>query len=219
MTYRHALALPLAMMFTACSSEDIETANFGSSINKNQYTLVNASQYEVAFHMANTEIDGDERNAADDKYRVKVLAADMEPSRISHEHNVNREISFFAKSVNQLGLSEQRKFKVSHNQDYHFVVQQNNRDTLDIAVVERERNDQDSVFSLRILAAADVTLSINGDTQHFNQGKVSSWYRIDDCNSDILLGSEPVNLCQASFDRSYLVVLSEQGLQALVLED
>ena len=218
MTYRNALALPLAMILTACSSEDIETANFGSSINKNQYNLVNASQYEIAFHMANTELDGDQRDVEADKYRVKVLAAGREPSRISHEHNVNREISFFAKSVNQLGLSERRKFKVSHDQDYHFVVQQNNRDTLDIAVVERQRNDQDSVFSLRILAAADMTLSINGDNHHFNQGQVSGWYRIDDCNSDILLEDEPLSLCQASFDRSYLVVVSEQGLQALVLE-
>ncbi len=74
MNFRILTAATLSLLAVACSSEDVETANFGSDIYKNQYNLVNATDYEIAFHLANTELDGDERNVADDKYRVKVLA-------------------------------------------------------------------------------------------------------------------------------------------------
>ncbi|WP_462154963.1 hypothetical protein [Pseudoalteromonas piscicida] len=218
MNFRILTAATLSLLAVACSSEDVETTNFGSDIYKNQYNLVNATDYEIAFHLANTELDGDERDVADDKYRVKVLASGSEPVRITHEHNTNREISFYAESVNKLGMVEQEKIKVSNDRDYHFVVMQDSNDTLDIKVIRKSKDDHDNKFTVRVLASKTMTLNINGSDVEFDKGEVSSWYQVDDCNQDIMMGDEVISLCNASLDRSYLLVVGETGLMSTVLE-
>ncbi|MEJ6474895.1 hypothetical protein [Pseudoalteromonas piscicida] len=218
MNFRTLTVATLSFLAVACSSEDIETANFGSDIYKNQYNLVNATDYEIAFHLANTELDGDERDVADDKYRVKVLPTGSSPTRITHEHNANREISFYAESVNKLGMVEQEKIKVSNDRDYHFVVMQGANDTLDIELIRKSKDDHDNQFTVRVLASKTMTLNINGDDVEIEKGEVTGWYQVNDCNEDIMMGDEVLSLCDASLDRSYLLVVGETGLMSTVLE-
>lgn len=218
MNFRLLTAATLSFLAVACSSEDLETANFGSDIAKNKYNLVNATDYEIAFHLANTEVDGDKRNVSDDKYHVKTLVSGSEPSKVTHEHNVNRTISFYAKSVNKVGMDEQEEVKISYDQDYHFVVMQNSNDTLDIKVVKASKNNHDNKFTVRVLASKTMTLTINGADIEFKRGEVSGWYQVENCNEDIMMGDEVISLCNASFDRSYLLVVGETGLMSTVLE-
>ncbi|USD29542.1 hypothetical protein J8Z24_05510 [Pseudoalteromonas sp. SCSIO 43201] len=218
MNFRPLAITTLSILAVACSSEDIETANFGSDLYKNEYNLVNATDYEIAFHLANTRLDGDERNAADEKYRVKVLPSNSAPTRITHEHNVNREISFYAESINKLGMIEQKKVKVSNNKDYHFVVMQQANDTLDIQLVRKSKEDHDNQFTVRILATASMKLSINEQEVEVTKGEVTGWYQVNDCNEDIMMGDKVLSLCNASLDRSYLLVVGEAGLISTVLE-
>ncbi|WP_440055553.1 hypothetical protein ACSLBF_05260 [Pseudoalteromonas sp. T1lg65] len=219
MFFRPAI-VTFALLLSACSSEDIETANFGSDIYKNDYNLINATDYEVAFHIANTELDGDERDVENSKYHVKTLISDSDPVRITHEHNTNREISFFVQSVNKLGMLKKRKLKVSNDRDYHFIAMQDNSDAMDLKVLRREKNDHDNKFTVRVLAASDLTLKINDAVVELNEGNVSNWYQVEQCDSDIRLaeGDLPISLCNASLDRSYLLVVNESGLKKIALE-
>ncbi|WP_462172258.1 hypothetical protein [Pseudoalteromonas xiamenensis] len=206
------------LLLTACSEEDIETANFGSSFFKNQYNLVNATDVEIAFHMANTELDGDERNVREDKYRVKVLNAGDASTQITHEHNTNRQISFFVESVNKLGMLVQEKIKVKNDTDYHFIAMQGNNNSLNLKVLKKERSDHDNVFTVRLLAAAPMSVSVNDQAVTLKTGEVSNWYQVDECVGDIRIQEVAVDICNASFGRSYLLVVNNDGLKSLVLE-
>ncbi|MBE0370479.1 MULTISPECIES: hypothetical protein [Pseudoalteromonas] len=209
----------LSSLLVACSSEDIETANFGSDTYKNDYNYVNATQYEVAFHMANTELDGDERDVSNDKYHVATLARDSTPARIRHEHNTNRRISFYAKSVNKLGMLRQEKLKVNNKQNYHVIAWQDDAEKIQIKLLEKQKQNKADFFAIRILSNETLTITINDQAINTNKGEVTSWYYVDDCNSDIIINEKPLDLCAISLDQSYTLVMNNKDIEEIILEE
>ncbi|UTV30290.1 hypothetical protein [Photobacterium atrarenae] len=200
-----------------CSEEDLETSNFGSDYYKNHYTLMNATDYEIDFHMANTELDGDERDVENSKYFKKTLAAGAAPVEITHEHNVKRRISFYVAARNQLGLLDQKKVKVSNDKNYHFLAWQH-QGQVALNVFKQEKDDRSSEFSVRIFAADAVNLEIEGSPVSLTSGMLSGRFYIDQCNGGIMQNEQPISICDASFGRSYLLVVDGDGRQALYLE-
>ncbi|UXI03868.1 hypothetical protein [Photobacterium sp. TY1-4] len=200
-----------------CSEEDLETSNFGSDYYKNQYTLMNATDYEIDFHMANTELDGDERDVENSKYLKYTLAAGAAPVEITHEHNIERQITFYAAARNQLGLLGREKFKVTNDRDYHFLAWQH-QGQIDVSIYEQAKDDRGGEFAVRIFAADPVNLTIEGSPVALTTGTMSGRYFVDQCNGGIQMNGQPISICDASFGRSYLLVVDTDGRQALYLE-
>ncbi|TMP44362.1 hypothetical protein CWB96_05995 [Pseudoalteromonas citrea] len=213
------LATPLlSCVLIACSSEDLETANFGSDLNKNHYNYVNATQYEVKYHTANTKLNGDERDATKDKYYIATLARNAEPKRIEHEHNVNRQISFYAQALNNNGNDRQIKYKVKQDQDYHVIAWQDNSKSLMITLLKQQTNNKGDHFALRFLSNADQTITVNNKPLIVSKGAVSSWHYLQNCTSDLKLNGQPVEFCNASFNNSYTLVINNQEIEEIITE-
>ncbi|KAF7764993.1 hypothetical protein PCIT_b1112 [Pseudoalteromonas citrea] len=218
MKFAH-LSIPLAgCVLMACSSEDLETANFGSDLNKNHYNYVNATQYEVKFHTANTKLNGHERNVANEKYYVTTLATTAVPKRIEHEHNINRQISFYAKSLNSIGRHKQMKYKVETDQNYHVIAWQDNVENIKLTLLKQQTNNKDDHFALRFLSNVDQTITVNNKPLSVAKGAVSSWHSLQNCTSDLKLNGQPVEFCNASFNNSYTLVINNQEIEEIITE-
>ncbi|OUS71283.1 hypothetical protein B5G52_12140 [Pseudoalteromonas sp. A601] len=209
------LLFPIA--FTGCNSEDLETANFGSSFYKNDYTLVNATDLEIDYHIANTQLDGDPRDVEKNKYYIDTLSTDSEPKSVTHEHNTNREITFYIQDHTHKTKRVKKTYKVKNEQDYHFIAWQNN-ERLNLSIIQNQSKNKSSFFAIRFLASTDMPITINSKTFNLEQGEISNWYYVDDCNSDIKFNNEPLSICHTSYDNSYTLVLDKSGIKATITE-
>ncbi|GAA0373184.1 hypothetical protein GCM10009092_41730 [Bowmanella denitrificans] len=202
----------------ACSSEDIETANFGSDYYKSDYQLINATDLELDFYMANSELDGDERDPFKDKYKVAHLARLEEIKQISHEHNVEREVSFYVHAPYASKASYKEAHKVKRDRHYQWLAWKSG-DALSHSLFEKHESNKEGVIRVRLFATqADLHASQNDNQLTLTAGKVSDFQSVQQCNGGLKINQIPVNLCDASFGRSYLLVVGDQGRIALALE-
>ncbi|TMP88968.1 hypothetical protein CWC05_01030 [Pseudoalteromonas ruthenica] len=218
----HWLLLTTAALFlSACSSDDLEeeleTINFGSDYYKNDYYLLNATDYELDYHIANTQLNGDERDVADDDYYLATLAKDAQQYAITHESNANRKLSLYVAARNVFGPVAQKKVEVEYDHAYHVVAWQNAAQ-INISLIEQQQDNQDNAYALRIFAAEPIQVSIKGHAFSLGAGELSAFVHGSDCDSDVKIAQKNVDLCTISFNRSYLLVANQQGLTALYTE-
>ncbi|KPH64535.1 hypothetical protein AMS58_12260 [Pseudoalteromonas porphyrae] len=217
MLTRSLCILTLSSFIVACNSEDIETANFGSSYYKNDYTLINTTNQEIDFHMANTELDGDERDVKRNKYYVDTLASGADPIKTRHEHNGKYKISFYVQDHSQNTRNYKKLYKVNNDQDYHFIAWQD-EELVRLSLVKNQQDNKDNFFAVRFLATETVTLTVNEKPLTLTQGDVSHWRHVDDCNADIKVDDKILSICHASYSNSYTLVVDKNGIKATITE-
>ncbi|MGS0495968.1 hypothetical protein CWB85_07615 [Pseudoalteromonas sp. S1727] len=217
MLTRMLCIVTLSSFISACDSEDLETANFGSSLYKNDYTLINATNSEIDFHMANTEIAGDERDVSSNKYYIETLASGDEPTTIRHEHNVGYKISFYVQEHSKASRHHKKQFKVKNDQDYHFIAWQE-QDALRLSLMKNQTNNKPDFFAVRFLATESMTLIVNKQPLIMAKGEISLWRHVDDCNDDIKINDETLSICHTSYGNSYTFVIDKSGIKATINE-
>ncbi|MFC3031275.1 hypothetical protein ACFOEE_01880 [Pseudoalteromonas fenneropenaei] len=213
---KQAVGIIIPLTLLGCSSEDLETTNFGSDLYKNNYYLVNASGTEVAFHLANTEVDGDERDASNNKYWVQTLTAGADVVKTKHEHNVAQKVTFYAESRNPAGKSAKVTEKVKTDKDYNVIAWQDSNGAFGINVLRREQSNRSGQFAVRFFALDAQQVIVNGTTMTLARAGISEWYYIDECGQDIVVAGQRLDICQGSYNNSYLLVVGQQGLIAQV---
>lgn len=212
------IAVLLAILLSACSSEDVETANFGSDYYKSDYQLVNATHLELDFYMANAALDGDEREPFKDKYKVAHITQEQTSQQISHEHNAGRKVSFYvhAPYADKTGYRETHKVK----RDRHYLwLAWMSGEALSHSLFDRYESNLEGYIRVRLFAT-DTALQANNSEQimALTIGKASEFISVDQCNGGLQVNGTAINLCDASFGRSYLLVVSAEGRVSLALQ-
>ena len=123
-------ALPImiaaSILLTGCDELEVEeTHNFGDEMYENNYTLVNTTDLEVDYYMANTDLFGDAQEVKDSQYYVDTLASQSLPIDVTHAHNERSRISFYVVDHSDISNSATQMYQVEQNQPYHFVAWQN----------------------------------------------------------------------------------------------
>lgn len=211
----------VVLFLVGCSSDElaekIETMNFASDYYKNEYKLLNATNEEMDFHIANTQLDGDERDVADDDYYVATLLSGSQGYTVEHESNTNRKLSVYAKSRHVYGAKAQKKVEVDYEKHYHVLAWQS-AGQLYVDFFKQDEADKNNYFALRFFAAEDVKVSIAEQTLTIAQGQLSDFYYTDDCQSGLKIDEQSVDLCDLSFGQSYLLVANSGSRQAIFID-
>ncbi|MBT1064330.1 hypothetical protein KJY73_12135 [Bowmanella sp. Y26] len=212
------ITISLMLILSACSSDDVETANFGSDYYKSDYQLVNATNLELDFYMANSELDGDERDPFKDKYKVAHVTKEEGTKQIRHEHNAERKVNFYvhAPYANKAGYRETHKVK--RDRHYQWLAWMSG-EALSHSLFEKYESNREGYIRVRLFAT-DTALQANnsGQTLTLTIGKVSEFISVDQCNGGLQVNGMPINLCDASFGRSYLLVVGDEGRISLALQ-
>ncbi|WP_462165767.1 hypothetical protein [Pseudoalteromonas sp. GB43] len=224
-------ALPIiaaaSILLAGCDELEVEeTHNFGDEMYENNYTLVNTTDLEVDYYMANTDLFGDAQEVKDSKYYVDTLASQSPPVDVIHAHNERSRISFYVVDHSDTSNSATQMYQVAQDQPYHFIAWQN-AEKLRLTLVKKANDNKDDFFAIRILATENLRLKVEKQLVNLYQNQLSYWYHIDDCADDLKISRindedkrvyEPVSICDASYGQSYTLLLSEDGLEASIAE-
>lgn len=224
-------ALPIiaaaSILLAGCDELEVEeTHNFGDEMYENNYTLVNTTDLEVDYYMANTDLFGDAQEVKDSEYYVDTLASQSPPVDVIHAHNERSRISFYVVDHSDTSNSATQMYQVAQDQPYHFVAWQN-EEKLRLTLVKKANDDKDDFFAIRILATENLRLKVEKQLVNLYQNQLSYWYHIDDCADDLKISRindedkrvyEPASICDASYGQSYTLLLSEDGLEASIAE-
>ncbi|MCV2883164.1 hypothetical protein OE749_00450 [Aestuariibacter sp. AA17] len=207
-----------AISLFGCSSEELETQNFGSDMFKSDYYFLNATQHELSYHMRNAEIDGDDRDPTDNKYRVAELAQRGAVSHVVHEHNAGRKVNMLAHAPLSNGIEERLAFKADLDKHYN-VVNWQNQGNISMSVFERRTSNKEAIIRTRLFVTEpDISIKVNGETITTSLGKVTDFFDVEHCQSTLEVNESFIDVCDASFGDSYLVILSADGLVNLFRE-
>ena len=205
----------------ACDSDEVaeklETANFGSDYYKNDYQLLNATSYELDYHVANVKLNGDERDVADEDYYFATLITGSQSQNIEHESNVLRELSVYVVARNVYGPEVQRKVEVSKDKNYNLLAWQQG-DQLKIDVFKQKRDDKPNALAIRVFATQTVDIKFNNKQFILDAGELSVFNYTESCIDGLTVESQRVDLCDLSFGRSYLLVADKTGKKFIFLE-
>ena len=212
-------ALLTLSLLAGCSSEDIETANFGSSYYHNQYLVSNLSKQDINLYMANRSLNGDHRNPFKDKYRVVSSLQDQGQKQVSHEHNFERRVIVGIETPFSLSTNrEQLTHKVDNNRDYHLIVMPTGN-SIAHTLVKRSDNTNEGVITVRILTmASDITLLHGTLQEKLIPGKVTESKKLENCTEALQINNQALDVCDGSFGRNYIAVVDEHGLLGLIKE-
>lgn len=215
---RLIIILFVMLILTACSSEDVETANFGSDLFKSDYFFINATDYELDFYMRNHKIDGDERNPDGEAFLVAHIAFKGESVRVEHEHNSGREVAILGRAPYEMNTDDQVSFRARFGRQYNVLAWQNGGN-LALNVFERYQSDVSDKIRVRIFSTrSDLEVDYGGNAFNLQRGHLSDFISIEYCDDQLLVNQQPVSLCEASFGRSYLLVVGAQGKDVLIRE-
>ena len=216
---KHLGPLLLICSIFACSSEDLETANFGSDYFHNPYQVSNLSQNEVDLYIANRSFSGKDRFPFKDKYRVVSSMNLNQRVRISHEHNPERHIIIGVEapfSANQ--IRDQLTHKVSNDTHYHIIVLPTGNG-VSHRLIESNDDTQEGMISVRILATeANLEVFYRQQTHQLIPGKVTEHVRLDGCLGSLSLNGLELDLCDADFGRAYILVVNAEGILGMIPE-
>lgn len=216
---RLVILLFVTLILTACSSEDVETANFGSDLFKSDYVFINATNYELDFYMRNHKIDGDERNPDGEDYLVAHTALKGESVRVEHEHNTGREVAILGRAPYAMNIEDQVSFKARFERKYNVLAWQNGGN-LALKVFERYESDISDKIRVRIFSTqSGLGVDHDGNAFSLQRGQLSDFISIEHCDDQLMVNQQSVSLCEASFGRSYLLVVGAQGKEVLIRED
>ena len=82
------IMIAASILLTGCDELEVEeTHNFGDEMYENNYTLVNTTDLEVDYYMANTDLFGDAQEVKDSQYYVDTLTSKSLPVDVTHAHN------------------------------------------------------------------------------------------------------------------------------------
>ncbi|MEH8018343.1 hypothetical protein MN202_13965 [Rheinheimera muenzenbergensis] len=200
----------------ACSQEDVETANFGSDYYKAEYQLSNATTLELDFYMANAELNGEKRKPYQDKYKVAHLAQQQDSTLISHEHNSGRQVSFYVHAPYSGKGSYSQTYKVKRKHRYHWLAWMSG-EALTHSLIEQRTSNQPGVIRIRLFAtAASLEARQQAQTVRLQLGTVSDYLSVTQCDGGLRVNEQAIDLCDASFGYSYLLVVGSHGRIALI---
>ncbi|WP_448568291.1 hypothetical protein [Thalassotalea ganghwensis] len=201
-------------MFTACNSEDIETANFGSGYYKNDYQLVNMTDSWLTLFIANTELGGEQRNPFEVKYQISNDVLRYDYLRFRHEHNVERK---FTLGVQSSTAQYRQHIKVDNDSEYHLVVWQDNNQ-LAISSFKRANRTKNNYITVRLFSTQESGVVKLNDQQKFvEQGKVSQAFTLANCANELYFNDQMIDVCEGDYGRAYLLVIDQEE-QLLVPE-
>lgn len=210
----------LFLSLIACSSEDLETSNFGSSYYKNHYLISNLSDQDINVYMANSELDGDKRDPFKDKYRVAQTLKHNSAKSIHHEHNVGRKISIGIEApFSQKGQRDRSTHKVSNDRNYHLLVF-GTQDKIGHRLISKDNQTENAKISVRVVTFETGLQVKHDETSHvLVAGEVSPFIRLEQCLNTLILNNIELDLCDGDYGRSYLLVVNAEGVFSLIPED
>lgn len=215
---RAILLLSALLTLCACSKEDVETANFGSDYFKADYQLINATPLELDFYIANSALDGDARDPFADKYKVAHLPLQHDTQQLRHEHNSSSEVSLYVHAPYQDTASYRQTYKVKRAKHYQWLAWRSGS-ALAHTLIERQLSNQRDVIRVRLFAtAANLFARQQGTRVRLSVGAVSEYFSITQCDSGLYINEQAVDVCDAAFGQSYLLVVGAQGRISLVAQ-
>lgn len=215
---RTLILAAVVLTLCACSQEDVETANFGSDYYKADYQLINTTPLELDYYIANSALDGDERDPFADKYKVAHLPMPQDTQHIRHEHNSSSEISLYVHAPYQDKASYRQTYKVKRTKHYQWLAWLSGT-ALAHTLIEQHTSNRSGVIRLRLFAtAANLFARQQGAVQRLNVGTVSEYLSISQCDAGLYINDQAIDVCDASFGQSYLLVVGTQGRISLVAQ-
>ena len=220
-TFKFITFSGVLVFLVACDSDEVteklETANFGSDYYKNEYQLLNATDYELDYHIANVKLNGEERDVADEEYYVATIITGSQSQNIGHESNALRELRVYVASRNVYGPEVQRKVEVSKDKNYNLLAWQQG-EQVKLNVFKQKRDDKANALAIRVFATQTIDVKFNNKQFMLDAGELSAFNFTEHCVDGLSVEGQRVDLCDLSFGRSYLLVAGKTGKQFMFTE-
>ena len=209
------------VLLVACDSDEVaeklETANFVSDFYKNDYQLLNATDYELDYHIANVKLNGDERDVADQEYYIATLVTGSQSQNIEHESNALRELSVYVVARNVYVPDIQNKVEVSKDKNYNLLAWQQG-EQLKLNMFKQKRDNKANALAIRVFATQTIDVKFNNKQFILDAGELSAFNFTEHCVDGLTVEGQKVDLCDLSFGRSYLLVAGKSGKQFIFNE-
>jgi len=220
MKFKYRLAVvvtALSGLFACGSAEDLETANFGSDAMVSRYTFVNLTDTQVNFHMRNSQLDGDARNASGDKYRRASVTSKQDVPNVPHELNAGLKMSIYATAPDE--VNNNNTLHASYKpKKYYNVYAWNDNNRLRLSALDRSSSDVANTMAVRFFATEDLVVNVGNTRVQMRAGQQSNFYRLDNCAGDMSLGDIAFDACDGNYGSSYVIALSRDEVLGMYLQ-
>lgn len=205
---------------SGCDEDDILEKAEKAISGGNAYTklqFVNVSDVPLDFHVAPFGSGGQKPTITDHHYRV----VSLERWQSAVESHVRRfygddrlVLQAFDRQTGKPG--EYLQIKAALDNPLH-VVAWSYQQQVRLTVWRRETSSINGSYRLRVLSVADaVQLVAAGKPLTLKAGEVSDWLSVANCTGELVLNNKPVDICQATAGLSFVVIVNDQKVLALV---
>lgn len=209
--------LAALVLLTACSSEDLKLDNdWAVFTDKTKVQLLNVSQTPLNFHLGSfTETNG-APVISEQKYLLGSVEAGQPPKDVELKRSyTNHKLSVQVFDMLTKAPGEFVQLSSPPEKPLQVVAWQEDS-KVRISVFRRESSSQNGVYRVRLLAVADgVQLKAGTSQVTLNKGQLSDWFSLQQCQGELQLNHQPLDLCQATPGQSFLAVLNQQKLLSL----
>lgn len=207
-------------VLSGCDEDDILEKAEKAISGGNAYTklqFVNVSQVPLDFHVAPFGSGGQQPTITDGHYRVVSLESLQTPA-VSHVRRFYGDERLVVQAFDrQTGkASEYLQLKAALDKPLH-VVAWTYQQQVRLTVWRRETSSINGSYRLRVLSVADaVQLVAAGKPLALKAGEVSDWLSLANCAGEFVLNNKPVDICQATAGLSFVVIVNDHKVLALV---
>lgn len=203
-----------------CNEDDLLEKAEKAISGGNAYTklqFVNVSDVPLDFHVAPFGSAGQKPTITEHGYRV----ASLERLQLAIEQKVRRfygddrlVLQAFDRQTGKPG--EYLEIKAALDKPLH-VVAWSYQQQVRLTVWRRETSSINGSYRLRVLSVADaVQLVAAGKPLALKPGEVSDWLSLANCAGELVLNNKPVDICQATAGLSFVVIVNDQKVLAVV---
>jgi hypothetical protein len=88
-----------------------------------------------------------------------------------------------------------------------------------LTIIPRQQREQAGKINVRVFADDVYQMTINSRvTASTRKGEVSDFYALENCANALVIDGKPIDVCNADFGASYLLLLDEKGKKLLARE-
>lgn len=233
MTLRFGIKSLLTAVCILClvsCSDDYFIDDFDSIFqyeNSAAITLVNATNHMLNFHLKTDNIadPSDEKRLFKDKYSVQ----DNTPA-YSVGYKINHDFSHYEDNIH-IGIidsinltNEYNSIASLKNNVNYWAIALRSNNAYRVQLIRAKPISMSGRYNIRLLTNSPIELNyLNPDNRltqqlKLKQGQLSQHISVENCNTDIAINEVNLNLCSATSDRSYLLVM-DYGQMVMMLEE
>lgn len=205
-----------AVALLGCDSSDFADLDFDNHYFQNDYRVTNMAGQEIDLYIVNSSSAGNPKDPFKNQFRKVAQLADGQTKQITHERNAISYINIGAK----LSFADDEKhvrneYKVTFKGDYHIVVWQQ-QNSLEHRLIRRKNTERSAQINVRVLSLSSSGMLITADGEiTINRGEISQQIGIENCANSLYFNALALDLCDADYGRSYLLLVSGEKIQLI----